>query len=76
MTVLEVLDYKPINGNTAVIVKGTGDNLKNGIGILDSNGKPYLVISVGMTSPLDDSAKERSTPILVEGDFSSKRIFV
>ena len=75
MTVLEVLDYKSVNGNTAVIVKGNGDNLKNGIGILDSNGKPHLVISVGMTSPLDGE-EERSTPILVEGDFSSKRIFV
>ena len=75
MTVLEVLDYKPLNGNTAVIVKGDGENLKNGIGILDSNGKPYVLISVGMSSPVSEYS-EKSTPILVEGKFASDRIFV
>ena len=75
MTVLEVLDYKPLNGNTAVIVKGNGDNLKNGIGILDSNGKPYVLISVGMSSPISEN-EDKTTPILVEGTFASDRIFV
>ena len=74
MTILEVVGTAPINGNTTVVVKGSGDVLKNGIGILDGEGKPYQVISVGMSSP--DRAFGKTTVLLVGGNFSSNRMFV
>lgn len=74
MTILEVIGSMPVEENTSVIVKGDGELLKNGIGILDSDGKPHRIISVGMSSP--ENAKDRTTPILVEGKFDSDRIYV
>ncbi len=73
MTILDVIGTAPINGNTTVIVKGDDSVLKNGIGILDANGKPYRLMSVGLTS---GSNGEKTTPLLVEGDFDSTRIYV
>ena len=73
MTILDVVETAPVNGNTTVIVKGDDSVLKNGIGILDANGRPYRLISVGLTSGIND---ERTTPLLVEGNFASTTIFV
>ena len=73
MIILDVIDTAPINGDTAVIVKGDDSVLKNGIGILDSNGKPYRIKSVGLTS---NDEGNKTTPLLVEGSFQSIRIYV
>lgn len=73
MTILDVVDTAPINGDTTVIVKGDDSVLKNGIGILDASGKPYKVKSVGLTS---QDGLGKTTPLLVEGCFSSSMIFV
>lgn len=77
MTVLDVVGTVPLNGNTSAVIKGDGSVLKNGIGILDSDGKPHVVISVGLSSGIADMVEEKkTTAILVEGIFSSKRIYV
>ena len=73
MTILDVIETAPLNGDTTLIVSGDDSVLKNGIGILDANGKPYKVKSVGLTS---GDGNRITTPLLVEGDFSSYRIFV
>ena len=73
MTILDVIDYASINGDTTVIVEGDDSILKNGIGILDDNGKPHKIKSVGLTS---DSDSRTTTPLLIEGPFKSSRIFV
>ncbi len=73
MTILEVVDTATINGDTTVIVRGDDSVLKNGIGILDANGKPYKIKSVGLTSNNEGS---ETTPLLVEGSFQSTRIYV
>lgn len=73
MTILDVIDTAPINGDTTVIVKGDDSVLKNGIGILDSNGKPHKIISVGLTS---GAGEKTTTPLLVEGNFSSSKVYV
>ena len=73
MTILEVVGTAAINGDTTVIVKGDDSVLKNGIGILDDEGKPYKIISVGLTSGSDNG---NTTPLLVEGVFASNRIYV
>ena len=73
MTILEVVETAPLNGDTTLIVRGDDSVLKNGIGILDANGKPYRVKSVGLTSGDGDKT---TTPQLVVGSFSSYRIFV
>ena len=73
MTILDVIETAPINGDTTVIVKGDDSILRNGIGILDVEGKPFRIKSVGLTSGEGDGI---TTPLLVEGIFSSTRIFV
>ena len=73
MTIFDVIETAPINGDTTVIVKGDDSVLKNGIGVLDSNGKPYRIKSVGLTSRGDGSV---TTPILIEGTFNSSRMYV
>lgn len=73
MTILDVIDTAPINGDTTVIVKGDDSILKNGIGILDANGKPYRIKSVGLTTGTGDRT---TTPLLVEGNFVSSKVFV
>ncbi len=73
MTILDVIESAPINGDTTVIVKGDDSVLKNGIGIIDANGKPFKIKSVGLTSGDSDGT---TTPVLVEGKFDSPRIFV
>lgn len=73
MIILDVIDTAPINSDTTVIVKGDDSVLKNGIGILDASGKPYKVKSVGLTS---QDGNRKTTPLLVEGSFSSAMIFV
>lgn len=73
MTILNVIDTAEINGDTTVIVQGDDSVLKNGIGILDDSGKPHIIKSIGLTSGADN---ETTIPLLVEGKFSSSRIFV
>lgn len=75
MTVIDILGTKYINGNTAVVIKGNGAPIKNGTGVLDSNGKPYTVISVGMSSG-EEVNSEKTTALLVEGVFDSKKMYV
>lgn len=73
MTILNVIDTAEINGDTTVIVQCDDSVPKNGIGILDDNGKPHLVKSIELTS---GEGTETTVPILVEGMFSSSRIFL
>lgn len=73
MTILDVIDTAPINGDTTVIVKGDDTVLKNNIGILDADGKPHRLKSVGLTSGTEEGA---TTPLLVEGEFVSSKIYV
>ena len=72
MTILNVIDTAPINGDTTVIVNGDDSVLKNGIGILDANGKPYVVKSIGLTS---GTGEKTTIPLLIEGEFLSDKIF-
>ena len=73
MTILDVIDTAPINGDTTVIVAGDDSVLRNDIGIMDANGKPYRIKSVGLTSR---SGERTTTPLLVEGNFVSSKIYV
>ena len=77
MTICRVLSMLPIDDNTAIVVEGSRELFRNGIGILDESGKPYEVLSVGMDDNID--AKSESfdkSSLLVSGTFSSSRIYV
>lgn len=78
MKVIEVIDTLKISGNTSLVVKDDGKDLKNGIGILDDKGVPHVVLSVAMSRPdmSVENAIMNTTVILVEGTIDSKRIFV
>ena len=73
MRVIEVIDTLKIGNNTSIGIKDKCPEIKNGVGILDENGKPYIVLSVGLTKT---TGEINSTIILVEGDFNSKKIFI
>ena len=60
----------------AVSVDGSGEHFRNGIGILDDNGKPFEVLSVGMESVTNAEDALSKTSLSVEGHFASKRLFV
>lgn len=76
MTIYKVIGILPIDGNTAVTIDGRGDLFKNGIGILDENGKPYEVLSVGMTAGSNVEEMLNKTSLLIKGDFSSAQMYV
>ena len=65
-----------IGDNTAVVVDGSGELFRNGIGILDENGKPYEVLSVGMETAADTDDASDKTSLLLNGSFLSKKMFI
>ena len=76
MTICNVLHSMTIGANTAVIVDGAGELFRNGTGVLDENGKPYEVLSVGMEYFTEPKNMLDKTSLLIGGDFSSKRLWV
>lgn len=76
MTICKVLDILPIEDNTAIVAEGDRQLFKNGIGILDENGKPFLVLSVGMDTVFDTTNVPNRVSLLLEGKFSSHKLFV
>lgn len=75
MIIYDVIGSVPLNGNTTVVVNSNGEYLKNGIGILDEQGKPHEIISVALTSSNKESSINKTT-LLVSGEFSSSKIYV
>lgn len=78
MTICNVLSILPIEENTAIVVDTPRKIFRNGIGILDENGKPYEVLSVGMERIGDYDCENvlNKTSLLIAGSFSSKKIYV
>ena len=75
MTICNVLSTMSVGNNTAV-VDGSGELFRNGMGILDENGKPYEVLSVGVDSMVDADDILNKTSLLLNSSFISKRMFV
>lgn len=73
MRVYDVIDTLKIGGNTSIVINDRGKDIKNGIGILDEHGKPYVVLSVGMNNT---KGKLETTTLLIEGIFKSNKVFV
>lgn len=76
MTICNVLTTLSIDGNTAILVDGPRKLFKNGIGILDESGTPFTVLSVGMDQPIDVGNNTGKTSLLIEGQMSSKKIYL
>lgn len=76
MTIYKVLGTMPIDENTAVTIDGRGDLFKNGVGVLDENGKPYEVLSVAMTGGENVEEMLTKTSLLIKGSFSSKLMYI
>lgn len=75
MTICNVLSTMSVGNNTAV-VDGSGELFRNVMGILDENGKPYEVLSVGVDSMVDADDILNKTSLLLNSSFISKRMFV
>lgn len=76
MTVCNILSNIPIDENTAIVVEGSRELFGSGTGILDENGKPFVVLSVGMDGPINTDAMLNKASLLIEGNFDSKKLFV
>lgn len=70
----KVLNSLKIGNNTAAMISGRGEGLKNGITVIGNSGKVYKVISVGMPSGQSVDAIGKSTDLLIEGDFNEEEI--
>lgn len=75
MIIYDVIGSMPLNGNTSVIINSKGESLKNGIGILDEDGKPHDVISVAIATSNNIESMNK-TMLLISGEFSSSKIYV
>ena len=76
MTVFKVIGRMSVGDNTAIVVDGKGNLFHNGVGILDENGKPYEVLSVGMDSGINVEEMLNKTSLLIEGNFVSSKLFI
>ena len=73
MKAFEVIDTLKIGNNTSIIIKDKGMDVKNGTALLDDNGKPHVILSVGMNN---DKGSIETTTLLLEGEFKSKKIYI
>ena len=76
MKIYNVIKKLPVGGNTAVIIDGTGEMFANGTGVIDENGTPFEVLSVGMSSLREFDLADRKTDLLIKGEFLADRLFV
>ena len=76
MTICNVLKSMAIGDNTAVVVDGSKELFYNGLGVLDENGKPFEVLSVGMDKTIALDGMSDKTSLLLNGSFLSKKIFI
>lgn len=75
MTICKVLSSLEIGDNTAIVVDSGRELFKNGVGILDENGKPFEVISVGIDKEVEVFNEEKAS-LLIEGKFTSSKVFI
>lgn len=77
MQSFNVINTIQIGNTTSVLVHGRGTPFKNGIIVSDTKGEIYKVIAVGMSgSVLDVNNALDKTSLLVEGSFSSNKMYV
>lgn len=77
MQEFNVVNTIRIGNNTAILVDGKGISFKNGMMVSDVEKETYKVISVGMSGGiLDMEHALDKTSLLVEGFFSSNKIYV
>lgn len=75
MIVYDVIGSVPFNENTSVVINSNGEHLRNGLGVLDDQGKPHVILSVAMTTSNKESSINKTT-LLVSGEFSSLKLYV
>jgi hypothetical protein len=65
-----------ISENTAVVVDNPRDMFRNGMQVLDGDGKMYEVLSVGIELLNDFASESNKTSLLIAGEFSSDKLYV
>lgn len=73
MRVLKIMDTLKIGNNTLLAVDDPCEDLKNGCALLDEQGKPHIIISIGTNSNKENI---NITNILIKGDIQSQNIFI
>ena len=76
MTICNVLRTMTIDDNTAIVVEGSRELFRNGMGILDDSGKPHEVETVGMDGIADLENEYNRVSLLIRGSISSNKIYV
>ena len=75
MTICNILSTLPVGDDTAVVAEGERALFRQGTGILDENGKPFEVKSVGLDGIKEEDPGDKFT-LLIAGSFSSEKLFV
>lgn len=70
----KVLDTFRVGRNTSVTVEGNGEEFKENMIVLDSDGNPHNLISVAMLAGISAERIGKTTTVLIEGEFSSDTI--
>lgn len=73
MKVFNVTSSLRVGNNTSIVIDDKCIDLKNGMGILDESGKPYIILSIGMANT---KGNMETTNLLIEGEFNSEKVFV
>lgn len=76
MTICKLLNTLNIGDNTAIVVEGSRELFRNGIGVLDDEGKPFEVMSVGMDEIIHSDDMSNKASLLIKGRFASEKLFV
>ena len=73
MKVFKVASSLKVGNNTSIVIDDKCIDLKNGMGVLDEKGKPYIILSIGMANT---KGNMETTNLLIEGEFNSDKVFI
>lgn len=65
----KVLNTFAVGRNTSVTIEGKGEELRNDMRVMGSDGKSYNLISVAVLSAVTSNEIGKTTTVLIEGEF-------
>lgn len=76
MKMYNVISTLVIGDNTSAILGAPFQEFKKGMMVLDDSGKPYEILSIGMTNGGNALDCLNKANLLIKGHFKSKKMYV